>query len=239
MEEIVLARPAAESRPQENIPPERRPPESRPNDGPQRYRASKAYLAPLAMILVASGLVAICAQVTVPLPFTPVPLSLAPWAVLFLGLTLRPSVAFAALSVYLLEGAAGLPVFSPHGPPGILHLLGPTGGYLLSYPFAAAFAGLLDRRAPRLSETPSLSKAPSLSRMPSLLTGVLAAGAGGLLILIAGAVWLQLTTRMAVGLVLAQAVLPFLLGDVLKVCLAAAAARLVGRIRPLHLERPL
>src|SRR5271154_6375865 len=97
-------------------------------------------------VVVGSLLVALCAHVSVPLLFTPVPLTLQTFAVLLLGLTLGPGTAFAALTLYLIEGAAGLPVFSPHGPGGILQLMGPTGGYLLSYPFAAALAGFLAQR---------------------------------------------------------------------------------------------
>jgi biotin transport system substrate-specific component len=164
--------------------------------------------------IAASGLVALCAHVSVPLLFTPVPLSLAPWAVLFLGLVLGPRLAFASLCLYLLEGAAGLPVFSPQGPEGVLHLLGPTGGYLLSYPFAAALAGALY---------------PPKSR--SFVRGMVAAGAASLVILVAGACWLKLLTGMHLELVLAQAVIPFLPGDALKVMAAAGAAILVGRFR--------
>jgi biotin transport system substrate-specific component len=169
---------------------------------------TRGFLAPIAISIAASGLVAICAHVAVPLLFTPVPLSLAPWAVLFLGLVLGPRLAFASLSLYLLEGAVGLPVFSSLGAPGILHLLGPTGGYLLSYPFAAALAGYLYKRGNR-----------------SFPRGLIAAGVASLVILVAGATWLKLLTHMDIQLVLAQAVVPFLPGDILKVCAAAAAAR--------------
>jgi biotin transport system substrate-specific component len=205
MSEIILARPAAENP---------------PADSQRGKQAIKAFLVPIVIALAASGLVALCAHVTLPLPFTPVPLSLAPFAVLFLGLMLSPRMAFASLCLYLLEGAAGLPVFSPEGAPGILHLLGPTGGYLLSYPFAAALAGYLYRRG-----------ASSFSTRSSFPRGLVAAGAASMLILIAGAAWLKMLTHMDIRLVLAQAVVPFLPGDILKVCLAAAAARLAANLR--------
>src|SRR5215469_12199938 len=82
-------------------------------------------------VVAGSALVAICAHVSVPLFFTPVPMTLQPFAVLLLGLLLEPTAAFAALVLYLVEGAAGLPVFTPQGPGGILQLIGPTGGYLM------------------------------------------------------------------------------------------------------------
>jgi biotin transport system substrate-specific component len=185
---------------------------SHPSAGSRSAAAS--YLAPIAKIVAASGLVALCAHASVPLLFTPVPVSLAPLAVIFLGLVMGPRMAFASLCLYLAEGAAGLPVFSPQGPAGIFHLLGPTGGYLLSYPFAAALAGYLYRRGEY-----------------SLPRGLVAAGTASLVILAAGATWLKLLTHMDFQLVLVQAVVPFLPGDVLKVCVAAGAARLVGRFR--------
>ena len=90
----------------------------------------------IAGAIAGSLLVAICAHVSVPLLFTPVPLTLQTFAVLLLGLTLGPATAFAALALYLVQGAAGLPVFSPHGPGGILQLMGPTGGT-----FSLSFCG--------------------------------------------------------------------------------------------------
>ena len=97
-------------------------------------------------VVSATVLVAICAHIAVPLGFTPVPVTMQTFAVLLLGLLFGPGPAFACLALYLMEGAVGLPVFSPHGPGGLAQLLGPTGGYLLSYPFAAALASVLYRR---------------------------------------------------------------------------------------------
>jgi biotin transport system substrate-specific component len=98
------------------------------------------------LVVGASLFVALCARVTVPLPFTPVPLTLSNFGVLVVGLLLGSRRGFAALALYLAEGAAGLPVFSPAGPGGIAQLLGPTGGYLMAYPFVAALAGFLFER---------------------------------------------------------------------------------------------
>ena len=97
-------------------------------------------------IVVSTALVAICAHISIPLGLTPVPVTMQTFAVLLLGLLFGPGAAFASLSLYLMEGALGLPVFSPHGPGGLAQLLGPTGGYLISYPFAAALASVLYRR---------------------------------------------------------------------------------------------
>ena len=96
-----------------------------------------------AIVLGASFFVALCARVTLPLPFTPVPLTLQNFAVLLVGLTLGARRGFAALILYLIEGASGLPVFNPTGPGGVAQLLGPTGGYLMAYPLVAGLAGWL------------------------------------------------------------------------------------------------
>ena len=95
----------------------------------------------VALVVGASLFVALCARVTLPLPFTPVPLTLQNFGVLVVGLTLGSRRGFAALALYLVEGASGMPVFNPTGLGGVAQLLGPTGGFLLAYPFVAGIAG--------------------------------------------------------------------------------------------------
>src|ERR1700736_4125969 len=99
-----------------------------------------------AIVVSASVFVALCARVTVPLPFTPVPLTLQNFGVLLVGLTLGSRCGFAALALYLVEGAVGMPVFNPAGKGGVAQLLGATGGFLLAYPFVAALAGWIMER---------------------------------------------------------------------------------------------
>jgi biotin transport system substrate-specific component len=100
----------------------------------------------VALVVGASLVVALCAKITIPLmPLTPVPLTVQNLGVLLVGLLLGSRRGFAALVLYLVEGAAGLPVFSP-GPGGILQLLGPTGGFLFAYPFVAFLAGYVFER---------------------------------------------------------------------------------------------
>src|SRR5437868_15441233 len=99
-----------------------------------------------AMVVGASLFVAACARIYVPLPGTPVPLTVQNFAVLLVGLSLGPWRGFAALSLYLLEGASGMPVFSPTGPGGVAQLIGPTAGYLIAYPFVAAVTGYVFER---------------------------------------------------------------------------------------------
>src|SRR6267378_4555754 len=90
-----------------------------------------------AVVVAASLFVALCARVTVPLPFTPVPLTLQNFGVLLVGLLVGSRRGFAALALYLVEGASGLPVFNPTGPGGIAQIVGPTGGFLMAYPLVA------------------------------------------------------------------------------------------------------
>src|SRR5262245_29603269 len=96
-------------------------------------------------VLGGSALIAIAAQIAIPLPFTPVPLTIQPLAVLPVGIALGSSRGAAAATLYLLEGLSGLPVFA-QGHSGPVWLIGPTAGYLYSYPAAAWLAGWLSER---------------------------------------------------------------------------------------------
>src|SRR5256714_230538 len=93
---------------------------------------------------------AAASQVAMPLPFTPVPITLQPLVVVLAGMMLGPVAGAVTMLLYLAAGAAGLPVFAPAGAPGLLRFFGPTGGYLLAYPASAFVAGALARRAPNL-----------------------------------------------------------------------------------------
>ncbi|HEX3543006.1 MAG TPA: biotin transporter BioY [Candidatus Acidoferrum sp.] len=95
----------------------------------------------VALVVGASLFVALCARITIPLPFTPVPLTVQNFGVLLVGLTLGSRRGFAALALYLAEGAVGMPVFNPTGLGGVAQLMGATGGFLLAYPFVAWVAG--------------------------------------------------------------------------------------------------
>src|ERR1044071_2833383 len=92
--------------------------------------------ADMLLVIGASALIAIAAQVAIPLPFTPVPMTLQPLAVIFLGAALGSTRGAAAAALYLLEGFSGLPVFAQgHGGP--LWLVGLSAGFLYSNPFTA------------------------------------------------------------------------------------------------------
>lgn len=168
------------------------------------------------VVLAGSALVAVCSHISIPLWFTPVPLTLQPFAVLVLGLMLSPRLAAATLGAYLLEGAAGLPVFAPGFAlgAGMAHLLGPTGGYLMSYPAAATLVSWLRSSFKR-----------------GFGASVLSAAAGNALILLCGFAWLAVWTHASVGSAFALAVLPFLPGDALKVVAAAGIVQGWDRTR--------
>lgn len=165
-------------------------------------------------IVAGSLLLAVCAHVSVPLWFTPVPLSLQPFGVLVLALLLSPRLAAATLCAYLVEGAAGLPVFAPSPLTGAAHLLGPTGGYLMAYPLAAVLASYVWRRMGK-----------------GFASGLLSAAAADVLILICGALWLAVSTHGHAGAVLAAAVWAFVPGDALKIAAAAGIAAGWARVR--------
>jgi biotin transport system substrate-specific component len=173
-----------------------------------------SWLRSAVLVFAGSLVLATCARVSVPLWFTPVPLSLQPFGVLLLGLLLSPRMAVATLIAYLAEGAAGLPVFAPSPLSGVAHLLGPTGGYLMAYPAAGALTSILWRRTGR-----------------GFSTALLSAGLGDLLILVSGAAWLAALDHAVSGSARFVGVVAFLPGDALKVVAAAGIATGWQRVR--------
>ncbi|MDT7778767.1 MAG: biotin transport system substrate-specific component [Acidobacteriota bacterium] len=170
-----------------------------------------AFVAPLdwmrsvALVVGFSLLTALAAQVVIPLPWTPVPLTGQTFAVLLTGALLGSRLGALALVAYLVEGASGLPFFRG-GAGGVQHLLGATAGYLFAFPAAAFVTGYLaergwDRR---------------------FMTAAAAMALGSFVILAGGWAWLAVLTgsaaegfRLGVGW--------FLVGDLVKIALAAAA----------------
>src|SRR3984957_14444988 len=126
----------------------------------------------VALAIAATAFVAACAHISLPLPFTPVPLTLQNFAVILVGLFLGPVAGFSAMILYLAEGAIGLPVFTPYAAGGIAHLLGPNGGFLFSYPLAAATAGWVVRALqPVTSRFRSALVASIVATLPIFLIG--------------------------------------------------------------------
>ena len=154
-------------------------------------------------------LTAIAAQISIPLPFTPVPFTFQPMVVLVGGAALGARLGMSSQILYLALGIAGLPVFaaSPALPPGLARLAGPTGGYLMSYPIAALVAGLLAERG--------------FDRR--YLTAFLAMAAGLAIVFACGVAWLGVVARPAQGIsgALAAGFYPFVAADLLKLLAAA------------------
>src|SRR4051812_40076210 len=162
------------------------------------------FVSSFALVVGFSLVTALAAQVAIPLPWTPVPITGQTFAVLLTGALLGSRLGALAMLAYLLEGAGGLPFFAAGGS-GIQRLFfSPTSGYLLSYPVAAFVVGLLaergwDRR---------------------FLTAAAAMALGSLVILLGGWAWLARFVSPAAAF--EAGVAPFLIGDVIKIALAAA-----------------
>ena len=164
---------------------------------------SPAWWMEAVLAVSASLFVALCARVTLPLPFTPVPLTLQNFAVLLVGLTLGSRRGAIALALYLTEGAVGLPVFSS-GMAGIARVLGPTGGYLMAYPVAAFLSGFIAERGAR-----------------SLRRYAVAAVVGEVMLFAGGLAWLTLWTHGSWWQAARFGLYPFVFAEVAKVMAAA------------------
>src|SRR6266550_3179227 len=166
------------------------------------------------LVIAGSAIIAIAAQIAIPIPFSPVPLTLQPLAVLLVGVALGATRGSAAAALYLLEGASGLPVFAQgHG--GAIWLVGATAGYLYSYPLAAGLAGWLSEHGWG-------------SRTLRAVLGMLAA----LGVIYLGG-WAWLAVLFGARAAFAMGVAPFFVADVVKIAIAATllpyAQRLITR----------
>jgi biotin transport system substrate-specific component len=169
-------------------------------------------------VLFVTILTAIAAQISIPLPFTPVPFTFQPMVVLLGAAALGPRLGLSSQILYLALGFAGVPVFaaSPLLPQGAARLLGPTGGYLMAYPFAAFVAGWLaargfDRRY--------------ATAVVSMVCGLTIVFAGGIL-------WLTIASKPPIGFsgAIAAGFVPFIIPDLLKLLAAAAVMPALWRI---------
>lgn len=161
------------------------------------------------LTIAASAFVALCAHISLPMLVTPVPATMQTFAVILVGMALGPVEGFAALTLYLLEGAAGLPVFSPHGLGGVAQLLGPTAGYLLAYPFAAALSGSCVRVLRRV--------------LPAFVAAFVAATLALIPVFLLGAAWLAHVLGLSSPQALHLAVTPFLAAEAFKMLSVATA----------------
>ena len=168
--------------------------------------SSSSWIKQAAIVIGASAVIAVCARLVLPLPFTPVPLTLANFGVLLVGLTLGSRRGFAAAALYLAWGAMGLPVFSMVGPGGLAQLFGPTAGYLWAYPVVAFVAGWITERG-------------AFGFVRNLAAGAVAE----IVLFVGGLSWLAVITHSWQRAAL-FGLYPFLVAELLKVTVAAAAA---------------
>ncbi len=176
---------------------------------PAQQRQARLY--DLSCVVVFSAFIALSAQLAIRLPFSPVPITGQTLAVLLTGVLLGSKKGAASVLLYIMEGAAGLPVFASSAS-GIIYLIGPTGGYIAGFLIAAYTAGYFaemgwDRKNFKIFAALLVSSA---------------------IILICGVLWLSLfigfEKAVQVGLI------PFLIGDVIKIALTASLLPLGWKI---------
>ncbi|TAM75409.1 biotin transporter BioY [bacterium] len=166
------------------------------------------------LVVAGSLLMTLGAHVAVHVPFSPVPITGQTLALPIIVALLGTRRSVAAMLLYLAEGATGLPVFAPSGVPGFLALIGPTAGYLWSFPLAAYIIGSLF----------------DLGLIGHVAGRALATIAGELVIFSLGAIWLSHFVGIDKALILGVA--PFMIGDALKVAIVAVSAGSLTRLVP-------
>jgi biotin transport system substrate-specific component len=169
-------------------------------------------------IAAANILLVLCAHIVIPLPWTPVPITGQTFGVLLVAVLLGARRGAITLILYLLEGAAGLPVFQPLGLPGLARFAGPTAGYLFSYPMAAFVTGwLVERDAEIANSREGGSRLIGLSLVGALISGEA-------IIFACGCAWLAPFLGAGWGAALQQGALPFVPGEIIKMALIVVAA---------------
>ncbi|MBI2759710.1 MAG: biotin transporter BioY [Chloroflexi bacterium] len=168
------------------------------------FPRASSWLRNLGLIVTGSLLMAALAQVSIPLPFTPVPITGQTFGVLLTGAAFGSKRGAASMILYLLEGAIGLPFFAG-GASGWHIIVGATAGYLIGFIVAAYVIGVLAERG--------LERSVRTSFVPFFV--------GTLIIYLFGVTWLAIVLG-SLSKAVAAGLLPFLIGDVIKLILAAA-----------------
>ena len=171
-------------------------------------------------LLLANVVLVLCSKIAIPLPWTPVPITLQTFGVLLIALLFGARASSLASLFYLVEGAAGLPVFQPFGAPAAARFFGPTAGYLLAFPLAAFVAGRLLERLFARAAAQKAGPANWLAIAASLFSA-------DAIILLCG--WAWLATLVGAANALKLGILPFLAGDLAKLAAATAIARALHR----------
>ncbi len=157
--------------------------------------------------------IAALAQIAIPVPGSPVPVTGQTLAVYLIGTTYGARLGFATFSTYLLAGIAGAPVFAPAATMGIARLTGATGGYLIGMLVAAFVLGALaDRKADQKFKT----------SFPALILG-------SVIIFTFGLVWLQTSLNLTWAQTISAGLTPFIFGEVIKIAITATSLPLIWR----------
>jgi biotin transport system substrate-specific component len=181
-----------------------------------RLYSGEGIAADAVRIAAANVLLALCAHIVIPLPFTAVPITGQTFGVLLIAVMLGARRSAIAMALYLLEGFAGLPVFQPLGVPGPARFLGPTAGYLFAYPLAAFVTGWLVERAPNVR----LPRAERLQPSGATLAGALICGEA--IIFLGGCAWLAFGMRLGWPAAVQAGAIPFVPGEIIKMALIVA-----------------
>lgn len=180
---------------------------------PNELTSSITFLKDISLIFIFSLVIALCAQIAIPLPFTAVPLTLQTLGVLLTGAALGSRKGSIALVFYLLYGALGAPVFAA-GSGGLIKLTGFTAGYLLAFPVAAFVTGwLCEKGYDRSFKTSIISMIP-----------------GSLVIYLFGVLWLAFLTQQNIITAINQGMMPFITGDIIKILLAGMLIPLTWKL---------
>ena len=173
-----------------------------------------------------AALMAICSLISIPLGFTPVPVNLATLGVFLAGGLLGKKYGTIAVTVFVLVGAVGIPVFSEFRG-GFSVLAGPTGGYIIGYIVGAFLVGLLiEKLLPGKTSRPVEGR----TRVKELLSCAFARVIGLIACYLLGTIWFMFTTNTGIWAALISCIFPFLPGDALKI---TAGAILVQKLRHL------
>ena len=159
-----------------------------------------------------AALIIIGAYISIPLPFSPVPIAMSNLFVILGGLLLGKKWGFTSVAIYLFLGIIGLPVFAG-GKGGLAHFIGPTGGYLIGFAVAAFIVGAIVEMGKH-----------------SILKDSLAVLIGFTIIFAFGVPWLMYTLKLSLGETLTAGVIPFIPGAIFKSIVVVGLAKI---IRPL------